>query len=251
MVTSARAVAPNGDSTHPGLHQDGLVAALRDLPGLRLGIMGGVFDPIHIAHLVTAEEALVQFSLDQVLFMPTGDPPHKGREVAPAEFRYLLTVVATASNPRFSVSRIEVERSGVSYTVDTLEYLAGVVPEGSEMFFITGADAVLDILTWKDTARVLQLATFIAATRPGYDLSKLAGLLAGLREETVGLVPEARVKTMEIPALAISSSMIRARLAAGKGVRYLVPDAVAELIDKSGYYAHGRRDAAGSEEGDA
>jgi nicotinate-nucleotide adenylyltransferase len=215
---------------------DGLISGLRDLPGLRLGIMGGAFDPIHMAHLVTAQEALAEFSLDQVLFMPAGDPPHKSRRMAPSEFRYLLTEVATASNPRFSVSRYEISREQVSYTVDTLEYLAGVVPPGTEMFFITGADAVLDILTWKDPARVLELSTFIAATRPGYDLSRLAGLLEKLRSTTVGLVPEARVKILEVPALAISSSMIRERLGIGKTVRYLVPESVAQLIEKSGYY---------------
>jgi nicotinate-nucleotide adenylyltransferase len=171
--------------------------------------------------------------------MPAGDPPHKGRHLAPPEFRYLLVAVATASHPRFSVSRFEIERTQISYTVDTLEYLSGIVPEGTEMFFITGADAVLEILTWKDPARVLELATFIAATRPGYDLTKLSGLLAKLRADTTGLVPETRVKTMEIPALAISSSMIRERLAAGKGVRYLVPEPVAELVEKSGFYAQG------------
>jgi nicotinate-nucleotide adenylyltransferase len=241
MVTSGRPIA----SAHPeGLNVpgtstegDGLVASLRHLPGLRLGIMGGAFDPIHMAHLVTAEEALAQFALDQVLFMPAGDPPHKHHELAPAEFRFLLVSVATAAHPRFSVSRHEIGRAGVSYTVDTLEYLAGILPAGSQMFFITGADAVLDILTWKHPGRVLELATFIAATRPGYDLSKLSGLLSKLRDETVGLVPEARVKTLEVPALAISSSMIRERLAAGKGVRYLVPEPVAELIEKSGLYA--------------
>jgi nicotinate-nucleotide adenylyltransferase len=234
-------MAGGTDTPRDGAGRGGLLAALHDLPGLRLGIMGGAFDPIHMAHLVTAEEALAQFALDQVLFMPAGDPPHKGRGLAPAEFRYLLVAVATASNPRFSVSRFEIDRTQVSYTVDTLEYLAGIVPPGTEMFFITGADAVLDILTWKNPGRVLELATFIAATRPGYDLAKLAGRLEQLRAKTTGLVPEARVKTMEVPALAISSSMIRARLAAGKGVRYLVPDAVAELIEKSGVYAAERR----------
>ena len=219
---------------------EGLITPLPGRPGLRLGIKGGAFDPMHIAHLVTAEEARTQFDLDQVLFMPAGDPPHKSRRLAPAEFRYLLVAVATASHPRFSVSRFEIEREAVSYTVDTLEHLAGVAPRGTEMFFVTGADAVLDILTWKDPARVLELATFIAATRPGYDLSKLSGLLEKLRAETVGLVPEARVRTMEVPALAISSSMIRERLAQGKGVRYLVPDSVAQLIEKSGVYVSSR-----------
>jgi len=205
--------------------------------GLRLGIMGGAFDPIHMAHLVTAEEALVQFGLDHVVFMPAGDPPHKGPHLAPGEFRYLLVSVATASHPRFSVSRFEIDRVNVSYTVDTLEHYAGLLPDDAQLFFITGADAALDILTWKDPARVLELATFIAATRPGYDLSKLAELLEELRSATVGIVPEARVKTMEVPDLAISSSMIRERLAAGRTVRYLVPDAVAQLIEKSGLYS--------------
>ena len=224
---------------------DGLLQPLPGREGLRLGIMGGAFDPVHIAHLVTAEEARAQFDLDQVLFMPAGDPPHKGRQKASAEFRYLMVTLATASHPRFSVSRFEISRDQVSYTVDTLEYLAESMPEGTEMFFVTGADAVLEILTWKNPARALELATFIAATRPGYDLSKLSGLLARLRTETVGLVPEARVKIMEVPALAISSSMIRERLAAGKGVRYLVPDAVAQFIEKSGVYCSGGASAPG------
>jgi nicotinate-nucleotide adenylyltransferase len=156
-----------------------------------------------------------------------------------------MVTLATASHPRFSVSRFEISRDQVSYTVDTLEYLAESMPEETEMFFVTGADAVLEILTWKNPARALELATFIAATRPGYDLSKLSGLLARLRAETVGLVPEARVKIMEVPALAISSSMIRERLAAGKGVRYLVPDAVAQFIEKSGVYCSGGASAPG------
>jgi len=219
------------------MDHDGLIASLRDKPGLRLGIMGGAFDPIHIAHLIAAEEALQQFELDQVVFMPAGDPPHKDRRMPPADFRYLLVAVATAANPRFSVSRFEIDRNTVSYTVDTLEYLAGIIPPGGRLFFITGADAVLDILSWKDPAGVLGLATFIAATRPGYDLSRLSGMLEELRSRSVGLVPEARVKVMEIPALAISSSMIRKRLAEGRSIRYLVPGSVAELIEKSGFYS--------------
>lgn len=216
---------------------DGLIATLAEQPGLRLGVMGGAFDPIHMAHLVTAEEALVQFSLDQVMFMPAGAHPDKSRHMAPAKFRYLLTAVATASNPRFSVSSYEISKKQVCYTVDTLEHLAEVLPAGTELFFITGADAVLDILTWKDPTRALELATFIAATRPGYDLSRLSELLQELGSQAAGLAPESRVRIMEVPALAISSSMIRNRLAAGKSVRYLVPEAVAQLIEKSGYYA--------------
>jgi nicotinate-nucleotide adenylyltransferase len=235
------------DKSGERLTLEGLLQPLPGRKGLRLGIMGGAFDPIHMAHLVAAEEARAQFDLDQVVFMPAGDPPHKGAQTASAEMRHLMVTLATASHPRFSVSRFEIDRDGVSYTVDTLEHLAGILPPGSEMFFVTGADAVLDILTWKNPARALELATFIAATRPGYDLSRLSGLLEKLRAETVGLVPEARVRIMEVPALAISSSMIRERLAAGKGVRYLVPDAVAQLLEKTGVYA--REGAEGSDAG--
>lgn len=216
---------------------DGLLRPLQGRLGLRLGIMGGAFDPVHLAHLVTAEEALVQFDLDQVVFMPTGDHPHKGRRLASAELRYLMVSLATASHPRFSVSRFEVEQKGVSYTVDTLEHLVEVTPDGSELFFITGADAVLEILTWKDPTRVLELATFIAATRPGYDLAKLSGLLESLSGQSAGAMPQDKVRIMEIPALAISSSMIRERLAAGRRVRYLVPDSVGQMIEKSGAYS--------------
>jgi nicotinate-nucleotide adenylyltransferase len=199
--------------------------------------MGGAFDPIHIAHLVTAEEALTQFGLDEVLFMPAGNPPHKGRDLAPAELRYLLVCVATASHPRFSVSRYEIDRQQVGYTVDTLEYVTRFLGAGAEIFFITGADAVLDILTWKSPARVLELCTLIAATRPGYDLSRLSGVFQGLDEGPTGGGPEARVRAMEIPALAVSSSMIRERLASGESIRYLVPDGVVQLIEKTGLYS--------------
>ncbi len=216
--------------------------------GMRLGIMGGAFDPIHIAHLVTAEEALMQFGLDEVVFMPAGNPPHKTRRLAPAEFRYLLACVATASHPRFSVSRYEVDRKQVGYTVDTLEHVAATFGSETEVFFITGADAVLDILTWKAPARVLELCTLIAATRPGHDLSRLSGVFERLGLGVAGAGPEVRVKVMEIPALAVSSSMIRERLASGKPIRYLVPDAVAQLIDKAGFYsAPTSRPAAGSD----
>ncbi len=216
---------------------------------VRLGIMGGAFDPIHIAHLVTAEEALTQFDLDEVVFMPAGNPPHKTRHLASAELRYLLVCVATAGNPRFSVSRYEIDRSQVGYTVDTLEYVAGLLGPEAQIFFITGADAVLDILTWKSPARVVELCTLIAATRPGYDLSRLSGVFEGLGPAVAGTGPEARVRAMEIPALAISSSMIRERLASGKPIRYLVPDGVAQLIKKAGLYSTPAPRAAEKSEG--
>jgi nicotinate-nucleotide adenylyltransferase len=212
------------------------VSRLSTQVGLRLGIMGGAFDPIHIAHLVTAQEAWVQFRLDEVMFLPSGHPPHKKRQLAPAEFRYLMTAMATASNPNFSVTRLEIERPGVGYTVDTLQYLTSLLAPDARLFFITGADAVLDILTWKDPAGVLQQCTLIAATRPGFDLSRLSAVLASLGPHVVGPGPDARVQIMEVPGLDISSSMIRQRLAAGLPVRYLVPDVVCELIDKSDEY---------------
>lgn len=195
---------------------------------LRLGVMGGTFDPIHYGHLVTAEEALVQFNLDRVLFMPTGEPARKThRVVSPAEHRYLMTVIATASNPDFTVSRLEVDRPGVTYTVDTMLELRSIYGPDAALYFITGADAVLEILTWKDTERLADVCTFIAATRPGYDLSRFAD-----QPGSSGLT----VEFMEVPALAISSTDIRERVAANRPVRYLLPEAVATYIRKNGLY---------------
>ena len=204
--------------------------ALRTRRGLRLGLMGGTFDPIHIGHLVTAEEALRQFSLDEIVFIPTGHPPHKSRQVASAEERYAMTCVATASNPQFWVSRLELDSPGMDYTADTLAALGEIFASDVEFYFITGADAVLDILTWKDPERVLALCDVIAATRPGYDLARLADVLSGLARRD-------HVHVMEIPSIAVSSSMIRERLREGRGVRYLVPEGVDVLIEKSAIYS--------------
>ena len=191
--------------------------------GRRLGVMGGTFDPIHYGHLVTAEEALVQFSLDSVVFVPTGAPWMKqGRDVSAPEDRYLMTVIATASNPRFSVSRIEIDRDGPTYTVDTLRSLGEENPD-AELYFITGADALARILSWKDALEMLSLAHFIGVTRPGFELTD-----KHLPADTVTLV--------EVPAMAISSSDCRTRVAAGKPVWYLVPDGVVQYIAKRGLY---------------
>jgi nicotinate-nucleotide adenylyltransferase len=194
----------------------------------RIGVMGGTFNPIHTGHLVTAEEARHAFSLDEVVFVPAGRPWQKeASEVAAAEDRYLMTVIATASHPAFSVSRVEIDREGPTYTVDTLRALGAERP-GSELFFITGADAILQILTWRDPAAVLREARFIAATRPGYDLDRLE------KELPEGL--EDRVRVMEIPALAISSTDVRRRAREGRPIRYLVPDGVAAYIEKTRLY---------------
>ena len=198
---------------------------------LRLGIMGGTFDPVHFGHLVTAEEALVQFNLDKVVFMPTGRPVRKThRHVSSAEDRYLMTVIATASNPDFEVSRLEIDRPGNTYTVDTMLQLREIHGPRAELFFISGADAVREILTWKDAAKFAELCTFIAATRPGFeaDLTPIETASSG------SFTP--RVEAMEVPALAISSSDIRARVASRRPVRYLLPESVAAYIEKNGLY---------------
>jgi nicotinate-nucleotide adenylyltransferase len=187
--------------------------------------MGGTFDPIHYGHLTTAEEALVQFELEGVLFVPTGRPWMKEHDVvSPAEDRYLMTVIATASNPLFSVSRIEVDREGPTYTVETLRALKA--EQDADLYFITGVDAILEIVQWKDRAQLFDLARFIAATRPGYDM-------AGFQ-----LPDEAKdaITVMNIPALAISSTDIRQRVNAGRPIRYLVPEGVKSYIEKAGLY---------------
>lgn len=194
----------------------------------RLGVMGGTFDPIHYGHLVTAEGAFWQFGLDEVVFVPTGEPWMKGAgEVTPAEDRYLMTVIATASNPHFSVSRLEIDRAGPTYTRDTLEAIRREEDKGTALFFITGADAILEIFHWKDPEEVLSLATFIAATRPGYDIARF---------EAEAPTSHPNVSVMSVPALAISSTDIRERVAEGRPVRYLVPEGVKTYIDKAGLY---------------
>lgn len=188
----------------------------------RVGIMGGTFDPIHHGHLVAASEVQARFDLDEVMFVPTGQPYEKGR-VSPAEDRYLMTVIATASNPRFHVSRADIDRDGPTYTVDTLRDMRAVYGQSAELYFITGADALARILSWKDALKMLELAHFIGVTRPGFELSK-----AHLPPESVTLV--------EVPAMAISSSDCRKRVAGGLPVWYLVPDGVVQYINKRGLY---------------
>jgi nicotinate-nucleotide adenylyltransferase len=190
----------------------------------RIGIMGGTFDPVHNGHLVAASEVADRFGLDEVVFVPTGVPWQKGDvAVSPAEDRYLMTVIATASNPRFHVSRVDVDRAGPTYTVDTLRDLRKHYGEAAELYFITGADALDKILSWKDTDEMFALAHFVGVTRPGFELSA-----AHLPDDTVTLV--------EVPAMAISSTDCRARVAGGKPVWYLVPDGVVQYIAKRHLY---------------
>ena len=187
----------------------------------RIGVMGGTFDPIHHGHLVAASEVAHQFSLDEVVFVPTGNPWQKSGESG-AEHRYLMTVIATASNPRFRVSRVDIDRPGPTYTRDTLEDLREANP-GAELFFITGADALAQILSWRDHDELWDLAHFVAVSRPGHVLS------------TAGL-PSEDVSQLEVPALAISSTDCRDRVRRGHPVWYLVPDGVVQYIAKHHLY---------------
>jgi len=186
--------------------------------------MGGTFDPIHHGHLVAASEVQASFGLDEVVFVPTGKPWQKEeRAVSAAEDRYLMTVIATASNPRFSVSRVDVDRSSITYTVDTLRDLRAARGPGWDLFFITGADALQQILTWRNYDEMFELAHFVGVTRPGHSLSD-----AGLPVDKVSLV--------EVPALAISSTECRERVSAEHPIWYLVPDGIVQYISKRRLY---------------
>lgn len=187
----------------------------------RVGVMGGTFDPIHNGHLVAASEVQQQFDLDEVIFVPTGQPWMK-RTVTEGEHRYLMAVIATAANPRFTVSRVDLQREGPTYTVDTLRDIRALRPD-AELFFITGADAVAQILEWKDVDEVWELAHFIAVSRPGHTL-------------TITGLPEQGVSSLEVPALAISSTDCRDRVRRGFPVWYLVPDGVVQYIGKHHLY---------------
>ena len=202
----------------------------------KIGVMGGTFNPIHHGHLVTAQEALSQFKLDVVIFVPTGNPPHKvENKLASAEDRYIMTVIATSSNRDFFVSRIEVDRKGKSYTIDTMRMLKKVYGEDSLLYFITGADAILEILTWKNTEEIVALCNFKSATRPGYDLTRLKDLKSKLFNNDMEKANE-KIFVMEIPALSISSTDIRNRVKNNRPIDYLVPEGVSNYILKNGLY---------------
>ena len=196
----------------------------------RLGIMGGTFDPIHYGHLVTAEQAREALDLDLVLFMPAGAPAFKlHQRVSAPEDRYAMTVLGTAANEAFFTSRLEIDRPGVPYTADTLRYLRAHYPNTVKLYFITGADAILDIVSWRDAGDIAELATLIAATRPGYDITQ-----AHERIEASGFPFD--VRYIEIPALAISSTNIRQRVALGRSIRYLTSESVVGYIRKNRLY---------------
>ncbi|MDR9395943.1 nicotinate-nucleotide adenylyltransferase [Pontimonas sp.] len=187
----------------------------------RIGIMGGTFDPIHHGHLVAASEVQMSMNLDEVIFVPTGRPADKS-DVTPSEHRYLMAVIATASNPRFQVSRVDIDRPGPTYTIDTLRDMRARYPD-AELFFITGADAITQVLSWRDAPVLWELAHFVAVTRPGHELS-------------VEGIPGGVVSVLEVPALAISSTDCRKRVHEARPPWYLVPDGVVQYIGKHGLY---------------
>ena len=187
----------------------------------RLGVMGGTFDPIHHGHLVAASEAAAALQLDEVIFVPTGEPWQK-KQVTEGEHRYLMTVIATASNPRFKVSRVDIDRAGPTYTIDTLRDIRAHYPD-AELFFISGADAIAQILSWKDVEEIWPLAQFVAVSRPGHKLE-------------IPNVPEGSISALEVPALAISSTDVRMRVETGKPIWYLVPDGAVQYIAKHELY---------------
>ena len=190
----------------------------------RIGIMGGTFDPIHHGHLVAASEVAGRFALDEVVFVPAGNPWQKaGVAVSSAEDRYLMTVIATASNPRFGVSRVDLDRDGPTYAIDTLHDLREVYGPDTDLFFITGADVLEQIFSWHNAKELFDLAHFIGVTRPGHQLAD-----PGL--------PPGKASLVEVPAMAISSTDCRRRVAGGHPVWYLVPDGVVQYISKRSLY---------------
>lgn len=205
-----------------GLGQDGAP--------VRLGIMGGTFDPIHIGHLACAEQAREAFGLDAVIFIPTGNPAHKqGKTVTPAEMRLEMCRLACLPNPHFDVSAIEVERAGLTYAVDTVRALRQHFPENVELCYITGADSILSIARWKDSREIARMVQFVAATRPGYEVG------TAFKEELAQL-GDFRVSYFEVTSLAISSSELRAMVAEGYSLRYLTTLSVCDYIFRNGLY---------------
>ncbi len=198
----------------------------------RIGIMGGTFDPIHYGHLVTAEAARGQFQLSQVLFLPSGTPPHKDpAQVTDTKHRYTMTVLATLTNPYFEVSRVDIDRSGATYTIDALRILQDLHGSNVRLFFITGADAILEIMGWKDSEELLGMAEFIAATRPGFQLEDRQGTIHHWFSSQ-----NKRLHILQVPAMAISSTDIRTRVHNGESIRYLVPETVDYYIRKNRLY---------------
>lgn len=198
---------------------------------LNIAIMGGTFNPIHNGHLVAAEAVRQELNIDKVIFIPTGNPPHKKSNPVYNEHRYLMTVLATVTNPQFEISRIELDRKGKSYAVDTIKEILDLYDKDCKLYYITGADAIAQILTWKNPEELLTSCTFVAVTRPGYNRSSLETTIHNLEDNY-----KSNIITLEIPALSISSTDIRNRVLSGKTIKYLVPESVEQYILKCGLY---------------
>lgn len=197
----------------------------------RLGIMGGTFDPIHYGHLVAAEMARSKFNLSKVLFIPSGTPPHKDRsDITAPGLRFEMIKHAIQDNSAFDISALELERLGPSYTVDTLRVLRDIWPE-HELYFITGSDVLREIFSWREVEEILKMTEFIGAARPGFDASDFILKVQQEHPETQG-----RIHYLEVPALAISSTDIRARVKCGQPIRYLLPEPVRLFIQQHGLY---------------
>jgi nicotinate-nucleotide adenylyltransferase len=215
-------VVVNLDRESTGLPEESLIESESEPDRRRrIGVMGGTFDPIHNGHLVAASEVQQHFDLDEVLFVPTGQPWMKPA-VTDSEHRYLMSVIATAANPRFTVSRVDIDRDGPTYTIDTLRDIRRLHPN-ADLFFISGADAIAQILDWKSVDELWSLAHFVAVSRPGHDL-------------VISALPAQEVSSLEVPALAISSTDCRSRVSRGFPVWYLVPDGVVQYISKHHLY---------------
>ncbi|MHB1391970.1 MAG: nicotinate-nucleotide adenylyltransferase [Clostridia bacterium] len=198
----------------------------------KIGIMGGTFDPVHYGHLVAAEVARAELDLSKVIFIPAGRPPHKQQQfITDSEHRYLMTVLATASNPNFEVSRIEVDKDELAYAIDTVKDMRRTYGEDAAIYFITGADAVLELLTWYKIQELLTLCRFIAVTRPGFYKRDLEQKIEEIASKYNG-----EILCIEVPLLAISSTDIRERSRSGKPIKYLLPEAVEEYIEKNRLY---------------
>lgn len=212
---------------------------------IAIGIMGGTFDPIHLGHLRTAEEVLQGFGLRKVIFVPSGKPPHKpSGEVTSPEHRYLMTGLAIADHPKFEVSRMEIDREGPSYALDSLLELREMYKGQASFYFITGLDAISKIVTWKSSLRLFDLADFVAVTRPGYSMSVLDDLRTAL-----GHTLFSRIRPFPVTLLDIASTDIRKKVREGKSVRYLVPDLVAKYIEKERLYLPDSNDPQGARGG--
>ncbi|WP_432664246.1 nicotinate-nucleotide adenylyltransferase [Wukongibacter baidiensis] len=204
----------------------------------KIGLMGGTFDPIHYGHLVLAEQIRTQFNLDMVYFIPVGIPAHKqGKNISSSNDRYFMTLLATITNPNFEVSKIEIEDNNISYTVNTIKKFKDKIDCDAELYFITGADAVYELETWRNVKELLTLCNFIAASRPGIDEKKLKEKITELNEKY-----DANILVTSVPALAISSTDIRKRIGLGESIKYIIPESVEYYIYKNRLYTESAND---------